>query len=303
MENNLYDMLRHDLNTPIEYQLYHTKQDDFDRFLIEQSNDEISDLTLYIKVNGFQDNLKYSIFKWKIDLVIGGHTISQMDMITNMFLCKVMRKKIVETGDQLIIPICVFDLLKSDKFPLYLLIYHEVYIEISHRQSNDIQISMTIDKYPIDDGIIPKYNVSDTIPKYRTPPYCSIMEYPTCETITHSINNIDLHDSTQLMYVMYDANICQLINISIDGEHDFGEIFHFRVFNQMIAIIPLVDTIKTTSDIRKMFKNSILNFNNVYNRVVMSVDVDPSSISIGSIHMNYYRIGYGMCGLKYHIIP
>jgi hypothetical protein len=269
-------------------------------FMIEhniKSMCEISDLRLHIKLNDFNNSAINHILNWKFELIIGGLCVDEMDMITNLFLCKVMKKKIKETCEELIIPIVFFDVSSYTKFPLYLLYWHEVSIRI-YTKNELFELSMFVDKYNIDANIDPEEH-----PGVR----CAF-----CQTQLHSFENSEtikclFNHPTQFIYVVFDSEdiftqpqinkiFLYLNNLDpIKWETYLDEIIHIKIFDKIIYIVSLIPDIRVIRDIRKMFKE--LKHNEVNNaqckkKFDIPVGINFSRIDIIKLSFEFDDINY-----------
>lgn len=311
-----------DFREPLTYELQMKGTGTKKVFTIEHTikdTCEISDLRLHIKLTDFNSSIRNHILNWSIDLNIGGSRVDNMDMITNLFLCKAMKKKIRETNEELIIPIILFDVSSYAKFPLYLLYWHEVSININ-TQNEPFELSMFVDKYYI-----------DVDPEKSTRFECAL-----CQTQlwkfenTDELKNIRFEHPTQFMYVVFDSEDIftqpQLSKIflhlnglePIRWETYLDEIICVKLFDKIICIVSLISDIRTIKDIRKMFKEIKHNIIKTQNKTKFDIpaginfsridktnisfefnnsECDNSNVSgrIGVMNLNIQRFMQGMC--------
>lgn len=293
------------------FTIEHTKKDTY----------EISDLRLRVKLTDFNSSIRNSTLNWIAELYIGGALVNRMDMITNLFLCKAMKKHIKETDEELIIPLILFDLSSCDKFPIYLMGMHEVSIRICTRDE-PFELSMFVEKYYIDAE--PK--------KYKK------LTSAICQTQlwnfenNNELKNIRFYHPSQFMYMVFNSDdIFTQPQISkiflhlnnqepIKWDTYLDEIIHIKVFDKIICIVSLISDIRTIKDIGKMFKEIKYNIVKTQNQIKFDIpaginfsridkikisfefdDNDTSNVSgtIGIVNLNIQSFMHGMCGVAY----
>lgn len=272
---------------------------------------EISNLRLHIKLNNFNESLRTHILHIGIKLIIGGSYIIEMPMITNLFLCKIMKKKIKDTDEELIIPLVLFDMSSHDKFPLYRLTWHSIKIEISDIKCFDI--SLFVDKYDVETS--------------NEKPFTSII----CQTQYNIFNNMKtvfFNHPVQFMCIELDdedvftQRKISKISLSLNGFSPIvwdsyrDEILYVKIFDKIISFVSFIPNIKTIKDIRKMFKEiKVERMNNKKFDIRSGINfsrIDKSNISfetdeitnnkfrtITGINLNIMRFTHGMCAIAF----
>lgn len=322
LTDKIYDQREFlDFREPVTCELKPQNVKNIKEFNIGTSKDnmcEISDLRLHVTLDNFNDSLRNHILDWSIELIIGGIQIDKIDMITNFFLCKVLKKKIKETDTELIIPLTLFDMSSYDKFPMYSLTYHEVKIRVNTKNEiNDL--SLLVDKYYFD--------YDHDIEKKLQVAFCQTQSQFFENIVSHvKLDTMIFNHPTQFMYFVFDSDdiftqpkldkvflfLNDLDPIKWDSYSD--EIVFVKIFDKIISVVSLIPDIKTIKDIRKMFKelkndkennkftNGVgINFSRIDKmniKLKFDENINVSGI-IGGINLNIQYFTQGMCWTQF----
>lgn len=324
-----------DFREPETYKLKMSYRNHGEHFYtLNRSQHEVSNLRMHIKFSDFNNSIKDTILLWKIKLEIGGYVMNEVDMITNLFICKMLKYKIKETAYGITIPITFFDLSSYKKFPLYLMTYHETRISITMPEDFDVEVFA--DKYHIENPQLPLHKLSMAMCQTQYTNFESSLN----DKIRFSFNHPSMFlyftlDNFDVFTQQYIDKVHLYLNehspIIWDSYED--EIIKIKIFGKIIYFVSLISDVKVLSDIRKMFKydikktkrvekeyidyngekrkehrkvfavNSGINFSRIGRmdiKLIFSEHIEGSvSGKIGGINLNIQNFMCGMCGVSY----
>lgn len=282
----------------------------------------LSNLVMRIKRSELGDkNVLNTLKHVKLELNIGGTTITKMYFMTNLFIAKMLNRNIKEYDDIIEIPLTLFNMNKYDKrfeskLPICLIKYNDVCVKI-----------YGIDKH-ISIGL-----------KYRQ--YESTLQTNThCELFIIQIQEIRFILCEQERYKLNFRHPCKIIIIrlfntinnihdtsinDLDGDkiktiglslnmfepitwnNDDGEIMKYRIGNDMFYAISLSPEFKSSKHIKKMFKSTEtcigIDFSR-QDRAHLIIDFYENNLSyeyvqISTMNVNIIRYMTDMCGIVY----
>ncbi len=224
------------------------------RFDLTSIGGIISDICINFKFRDISQDIS-ELNNIEIKCFIGSTRIHRISLLINLCFCKILKKKVIEEDDIVCIPL-IYTEFQNNKFPLYLLKYHNFVIDVTSDSDNIMDIELSCKKYPKQNKI-------------------TFAQIPTLEAQTYNGTH-QLNEKIVLLFGM----ICKLIVISFKcdlKEHPNltkiilshenldpiiynvfdGDIIQTNIHGKPTYIISLVPDMRTKKDIRKMMKKKI----------------------------------------------
>jgi hypothetical protein len=122
-------------------------------FQITRQADLISDLKMIMEYDDLELDIedRFYLLESTIELEIGGSPITKFSLSSNLLLCLLRDKKVIEEQGIIKLPLLLFDSPKDDLFPLLCLDYHEVriIIKLHPKIANKMRINLSLIGYVI----------------------------------------------------------------------------------------------------------------------------------------------------------
>jgi len=243
----------------------------------------------------------------KIEIHGGGSLITEMSMIHNLFIAKLMGKELIENHDSVDIPIISLEMLIPNGFPLYLLGYHDVCIILVYENRIMRINTITFDyEESRSDGIGREFIC-------MTCASIAAMVRSDSTVINPRLN----HPSKMLLFEFFgykvDEPILESITLYLCGfpieyHIDDGTIICSEFNGRKIYGLSLTHEFRTEDDMIKFFCSKRpyrmlgINFSRVDNLTIkfkFDREYDGLIVGISNIHSNRLRFMSGMLGLAY----
>ena len=270
--------------------------------------DMVSNIWLNIQLTSFNDSIIEQLYKCIIHLELGGSRIYDIDMVTNLFLSIVFKKKIIERDQYVRIPLILFELYPEHNLPIYLLKWHQAKIHLSRY---DIPNQCHL----VYDGL----NFNNSRDKLDN---CSKLSHNIIQTQftgEESIKNnqrlrLAFNHITKILLIHIIEKDCHIeeISLSLNGGDpivwEIEELLQINVNGHLIYVVPLVPNIKSIKDIRNMMKyfnlnGNGINFSRIDNAILKIITDLPDdymfSLNVHAISLNQMQYVSGMTGLTW----
>lgn len=121
-----------------------------------------------------------------MDLIVGNQKVCSMNLKLNILMAKLAGKDIEDSLDEVRIPLIIFDMMPFKMFPVYKLLYHEIYIYLSSASvGTDTRMKIFLDfDYYIDDGkqLSKVEYYSDLLDDIKIPVLTCVTSFKFCST-------------------------------------------------------------------------------------------------------------------------
>lgn len=242
--------------------------------------------------------------------ILGGNgsIITNMSMMNNLFIARLMGKELIEHNDYIEIPIILFEMLIPTGFPLYLLKFHDIEIVLNVGRFN-ARISKV------------KFDYQENESKIYTN---NLLNFTVLQCVSNNyiLNNESsvynpflINPCKMILFEFYDYEIdepiLQSIVLSICGhpiEYNIDDSIICSEFdNKKIYCLSLTHEYKTEEDMIKFFSSKRqysmigMNLSNVINKIIFKFDKEyyKLGVTISAIGSNQMRFMGGMFGLAY----
>ena len=286
------------------------------RFRINKSKEKIWGVWLIITDNDGYNNpedINRELLESNISIEIGGSPIiSGLNIMYNLLFASFLGKKIIYEDNKIFVPIIALDLMYPNKFPVYMLEFHDFNIAISGtkdpRYNFELKYNWCRSKNKKKLGKLGLLNILQVFSNQESEFYNKIRlntNHPTQLLLFEISNDQGYNDS-----------ILHEINLKLNGQSpivfrsDMGEIIKFNILGKVIYAISLCSKFKYQEDLKKLFfrdpndNNELtegINFSRIDNAVVDFVfDIRVrKQICISSINTNQLKLINGMGGLSF----
>lgn len=309
-------------------------------FTIPHDAEYISDLSLIIEYDGLELDLetRFNLLKSQIKLDIGGNINCEFSLSTNLLICLLRNKQIIEEQGYIKIPLCLLDSPDDNLFPIICLCYHQVRVLVE----SCVKLKMTLSYtsyylyIPVDLASYGHINFGEllngayTVTKDRGKERSNIIkgqyEYILIQSNNYTLNNGKTNFNGLVKFIMFtftpkkastiwdyldlQPNIDK-IYMSLNGlkpmifEEETILIVEFMGIK--LFVIPLCpdmsDWVKIKDNLNnKKFKSTGVNFSKI-NKInfdfISNIPIDEYDVICTPINLNRQRIMQGMCGTAY----
>lgn len=270
-------------------------------------------LIIYIEHNKINNFIKI-IKNLKVKLVIGGHIVEEFNIFINLYLCHLFKLNLKIKKNKIKIPLFF---LRTCKFPLFLLKYHNLSIGISHKYNIDYIKKFKIkilnlnyeENFIINNTIMFPFFICNKqrLEKNEKEIYtkCLLSTLFMLLCITKKQNN------KKFPKIKY-------ITLHLDGKMkniDVEKIEKYTInkFNTKIHLIPIYKKFNNEKQIKKKIKKQKISNIRIHDLIKPGISFNDNSINIGfdeinthnysynlySLHNNEYVLSDGMGALRY----
>jgi len=322
MNNQDYDLQTLDeylLNNDNKYHNAKTKTIKGNNINLSNKKYKIWNIWIRSSIVDFNSNFMDDILNTTVVMKIGQVVNSEIPMVNNLFLAKLMGREIIEGYDYIDIPIVLTDLFYPDTFPTYCLKFNDISFNLKYQKmdSKKYIIPITQIRFDYEEELNIKMN---DIYKYKLNPVlqCTDGRYYNV-TLNGNVNNLNLGGVCKMIFFEFvnyevDKPILDSVSLLIHDKYEIeysvlnGEVFCFDFFDRQLFALSVTPEFTTEDDMIKFFtsKRSYvqtgINFSRLDNtKIKFNLDQEYPGlkVKISFLECNLFLTGDGMGGLRY----